>query len=166
MKDTAIGIVFRNECKEVLVVKRRDLPAWVLPGGGIDDGETAEKAAVREVQEETGYRVSSKGLLGEYRARNWLARDTWVYECEIVGGSPSLSSETAEIGFHPVDQLPEYFFPLHRNFLKDAVKSNGEATKGFVELSWKLICGELCKHPVLVSRYLIQRLKQWIKAKD
>ena len=29
---------------------------WVFPGGGIKTGETPEKAAVREVQEETGIR--------------------------------------------------------------------------------------------------------------
>lgn len=34
---------------------------WVLPGGGVDPGETHEQAAYREVAEETGHQLSSLG---------------------------------------------------------------------------------------------------------
>jgi 8-oxo-dGTP diphosphatase len=37
---------------------------WTLPGGGIDPGEHPADAAVREVLEETGYRVELDDLLG------------------------------------------------------------------------------------------------------
>lgn len=38
--------------------------AWTMPGGGLEPGEDPERAARREVREETGYRVAIDQLLG------------------------------------------------------------------------------------------------------
>jgi 8-oxo-dGTP diphosphatase len=38
-------------------------PEWTLPGGGLDHGEDPRAAAVREVEEETGYTVALDRLL-------------------------------------------------------------------------------------------------------
>jgi mutator protein MutT len=45
------GLVF-NEKNELLMIYRRGF--WDLPKGKVDEGETLEQCAVREVQEETG----------------------------------------------------------------------------------------------------------------
>ncbi|WP_157964507.1 NUDIX hydrolase [Exiguobacterium flavidum] len=45
-----------NEEDEVLMI-RGSGHHWALPSGGIEPGETAERACVREVKEETGYDV-------------------------------------------------------------------------------------------------------------
>ena len=37
---------------------------WKFPGGLVDQGETIEKAAIREVWEETGIRADYIGILG------------------------------------------------------------------------------------------------------
>src|SRR5688500_1639689 len=38
--------------------------AWTMPGGGLEPGEDPERAARREVREETGYKVDIDELLG------------------------------------------------------------------------------------------------------
>jgi 8-oxo-dGTP diphosphatase len=46
-----------GESVEVLLIERRDPPhagAWALPGGFVEEGETVEQAAARELAEETG----------------------------------------------------------------------------------------------------------------
>ncbi len=48
----AAGGVVENPSGDVLVIFRRG--SWDLPKGKIDDGETPEVAAVREINEETG----------------------------------------------------------------------------------------------------------------
>lgn len=63
----ARGIVI-DEHDHVLFIGRNaaaDRPArWLLPGGGIDPGETMAEAARRELFEETGLRLGADDLIG------------------------------------------------------------------------------------------------------
>jgi 8-oxo-dGTP diphosphatase len=54
------GLVVRDRC--VLVVHRPKYDDWAFPKGKLEDGETWEEAALREVEEETGLRAA----LGAY----------------------------------------------------------------------------------------------------
>lgn len=54
----AAGVMFVTPDDHVLLVRRRGGKAsgyWAFPGGHLEDGETAEEAARREVTEETGH---------------------------------------------------------------------------------------------------------------
>lgn len=42
---------------------------WITPGGGVDPGETDHEAAVREVEEETGLRITADDLVGPLAER-------------------------------------------------------------------------------------------------
>ncbi len=61
-----VGVVILTE-GQVLLVRRGAPPSrgkWSLPGGLVQLGESAEAAAVREVEEECGLRVRLLGLAG------------------------------------------------------------------------------------------------------
>lgn len=63
----ASAVIFRGEA--VLLVERAEGSSaglWSLPGGEIELGETAEAAARREVEEETGLIAHIEGLAGVY----------------------------------------------------------------------------------------------------
>ena len=51
-----VGIILLNEKNKIFVGKRIDNPNdyWQMPQGGIDKGENSYKAALRELEEETG----------------------------------------------------------------------------------------------------------------
>ena len=50
-RQRATAIVVRDGC--ILVVRDKFRPSFMLPGGGIDEGELPEIAVARELQEET-----------------------------------------------------------------------------------------------------------------
>ena len=70
-----VGIILLNEANKVFVAKRIDNPKnfWQMPQGGIDEGETPEAAAFRELSEETGIHHSKARLLG--KTKDWLSYD-------------------------------------------------------------------------------------------
>jgi putative (di)nucleoside polyphosphate hydrolase len=70
----AVGIMLLNPAGKVFVARRIDmqmLPAWQMPQGGIDPGETPLEAAFRELKEEIG--TDKAELLG--KSRGWLKYD-------------------------------------------------------------------------------------------
>lgn len=58
----ASAFVIDPYTKKILLIKHKKNRKWTQPGGHIEDHETPEEAALREVYEETGLRVR---LLGE-----------------------------------------------------------------------------------------------------
>ncbi len=70
----AVGIMLLSRAGKVFVARRIDMPtmpAWQMPQGGIDPGETPLQAALRELKEEIG--TDKAELLGE--SSTWLQYD-------------------------------------------------------------------------------------------
>jgi 8-oxo-dGTP pyrophosphatase MutT (NUDIX family) len=57
----AVLLVRVNDSTPVNPDEPRLLAYWVPPGGGVDEGESYERAAMRELEEETGIELSEVG---------------------------------------------------------------------------------------------------------
>jgi 8-oxo-dGTP diphosphatase len=94
-----------------------DPPRWTLPGGGLDHGEDPRDGAVREVEEETGYRVELRRLLTVESFRALVDRPAGpidhhviciVYTAEVVGGElrDEVGGTTDTAAWVPLGDVP------------------------------------------------------------
>lgn len=70
-----VGVMLVNGAGGVFVGLRldSDVAAWQMPQGGIDKGEDAQAAALRELEEETGVSPDLVTLVAE--TQGWIAYD-------------------------------------------------------------------------------------------
>ncbi|SDO60989.1 putative (di)nucleoside polyphosphate hydrolase [Lutimaribacter pacificus] len=70
-----VGVMLANAAGELFVGQRIDseTPAWQMPQGGIDEGETPRDAALRELWEETG--VTADLVTVEAETDDWVTYD-------------------------------------------------------------------------------------------
>jgi len=112
------------------MVRRRDDGTWGLPGGGVEPGETWQTAAVRECQEETGWRVRIDGLLGiysdpatqlhRYPDGRWRHFFGVVFTARALARTTVGDDEALEVAFLGIEDLPRPLFAPDKPVLQDA----------------------------------------------
>ncbi|MEM1383376.1 MAG: RNA pyrophosphohydrolase [Pseudomonadota bacterium] len=112
-----VGLMVLNQAGEIFAGQRLDSPydAWQMPQGGIDEGETPQDAALRELTEETGIDPDRIELLREsaqwlrYDLPNQLVGQIWKgkfrgqsqrwFALRFLGDDAEIQIETAEPEF-------------------------------------------------------------------
>ncbi len=115
----------QNKQRGVVLIERVNEPyGFALPGGFIDEGESVEQAAVREMLEETNLNVELDGVLGVYSAPN---RDPRFHTMSVVFIGKACNPEDLCAGddakhaaFYALDALPPLAFD-HAKILQDYV---------------------------------------------
>ena len=157
--ETAVGIIFDKKREQVLLVKRRDVPVWVLPGGGIEPNEIPEDGAIREVLEETGFEVIIRRKIAEYLPVNRLTRLTHVFECTVVGGEAKTGSESQEVRFFSVSSLPTYLPPPYPGWIQEALPLEQPLIRKKIEgVTYLVLLKFLFRYPRLVFLYLLTKI--------
>lgn len=65
MRVRAVAILIESDKVALIERHRAGRHYFTFPGGGVDAGETAEQAVIREMEEETGLRVAVRRKLGD-----------------------------------------------------------------------------------------------------
>jgi len=109
---SAGGLIVRdNEVLLVRIAYGANKGYWMLPGGFVEEGESFEEAAIREVKEETGIDAIPKRLVGVRTGYKERPDDLehgihLIFEMEVVSGMLSVDGgEISEVKFFPIDDL-------------------------------------------------------------
>jgi ADP-ribose pyrophosphatase YjhB (NUDIX family) len=102
---------------KLLMVREALDGGWTLPGGWADVGEAPALAVEREVLEESGLIVRAQAVVGVYDA-NRVEGELPLYHayklvflCSRLSGELQESPETIEVGWFPLEDLPEPLSP-------------------------------------------------------
>lgn len=119
------AIVFK---KGKVLLYQRPKGYWYFPGGGVENGETLEKAAIRGTLEETGVKIKLQKFL---YAREWSSprKKTLelIYLAKPVGGKMRIGKDigggkTKDLRWIPLNEIKKHWMAtpdIFRIFQKD-----------------------------------------------
>jgi ADP-ribose pyrophosphatase YjhB (NUDIX family) len=111
-----IVVAGRGDERQVLLIRRRDVGQWAIPGGMVDPGETAPATLVRELREETGVDLTTriptvlgKAVVDDWRNTDhaWISSTSAVYELDetVPATAGDDAADARWVGFRNLDQL-------------------------------------------------------------
>lgn len=106
--------IVRRDSGELLLVRHEGVDLWVLPGGGVREGETYREAAARELGEEAGIAADYRGLAVAERVDICCAEyETWGVLPVFVAAADDVTlrvrdpdGEISAARWFPFDDLP------------------------------------------------------------
>ena len=127
------SIIVEDGEGRILMQQRTDDGSWGYPGGRIEIDETVEDGARREVLEECGLTVGEMELLGIFSgprlhhiyptSGNEVSGVDVVYVSRSYTGTlHSADGEAKQMGFYPIDALPQPIFPLNAPALEEYLR--------------------------------------------
>ena len=106
----------------IVLIKRKNPPlGWAIPGGFIEYGESAERAAQREAKEETGLSIVN---IRQFHTYSDPDRDPRFHTISVVfiaaaTGTPCPDTDAAALGIFSKGHLPDPVVFDHLQILHD-----------------------------------------------
>ncbi len=143
----AAGMVVAHPTKGILMIWRHrfmpDTWGWEIPGGALDQGESAAQAAERECHEETGWKVVGPvSHLSTHHPSVGLVNQTFdifLAADANFDGAPSDPNEAAEIEWRSYEQVASDL-------------RNGVISDGFTQLGVALAMGAIGRGDLLARQ--------------
>ena len=115
-----IGVcaIITNEQGQIWLQQHRFWPqqSWGLPGGHLNYGESLEAGLSRELQEETGRRITQLHL--KHAQLSWTRGLVLYYAAKFEPGKTSLdNTEVIAADFFAIHELPNPMLPAHKDLL-------------------------------------------------
>jgi 8-oxo-dGTP diphosphatase len=110
----AVRVLLTNEQGKILILKRNtdsktNPGKWELPGGKVDQGESFDKALIREVYEETNLKIALDQVVGVSQQNLSLIRAVHIIMSgKVVEGELNLSGEHEGYAWEFLDNLSDY----------------------------------------------------------
>jgi 8-oxo-dGTP diphosphatase len=113
-----IVVITLEKRPRVLLIKRKNDPfagKWALPGGFVDERETLQAAANRELKEETGLNALELEQLHAFGdpwrdPRGWTISVAFLARANPVLLEPQAADDAAEVKWFLLDRLPPLAF--------------------------------------------------------
>jgi mutator protein MutT len=132
-----VGVIIENGKGEILLGKKRGgrvyPDCWLIPGGGVEEGEAIEDAVRREVKEETGLDVQDITRLNFDEDYTWRINEQGIkqdihfvtlnYKAQMLGGKLSPDDDLVNLLWVKKEDLKSY-------------KHNPLSMKLFKSLGW------------------------------
>jgi 8-oxo-dGTP diphosphatase len=125
---TVDAVIFYRKAKNlnVLLIKRKNEPfqdQWALPGGFLEENETMEEGAKRELEEETGLKLEKLQQVGAFGTpgRDPRGRTISIAFVSLINAEPKLKAndDALDVKWFNLNDLPDLAFD-HRAIISEA----------------------------------------------
>lgn len=125
-------VIAGDEAPSILLIQRKDTGDWALPGGFVDDDESAIEAGLRELQEETNVVLTDEpvvvyaGPVDDPRStlNAWPETTALLWRCN----EPAIAQagdDAARAQWVPLTHLPANLYGSHAQLIDQAITQHG-----------------------------------------
>jgi ADP-ribose pyrophosphatase YjhB (NUDIX family) len=136
---SAGGVVVRVESNRVFLAlaAQKGRSKFVLPKGRVEDGESLEAAAVREIEEETGLSglkllvpLGAKERL-DFRKTVWKKTHYFLFITNQIDGLPTDAKYHDEAKWFPLEAFPDLLWPEQTQLIRENLDKIKDAALRF-----------------------------------